>query len=381
MEPATTNDLLGSWSDRLNINSDELSTQTWSENPPWQGPRELVDQYQAILEQRTFAWVAKHQLMRLLGAETQGMVYLSWRQVSDHFCFPVALKIFSPERYRDSQAYEDATVYMGRVAAHAAQIQQENLLYVQNWVEQGGIRVMLMEWVEGVDLRGLLTSATIDQLRSRIGEERWNYLNQVVITAGPEQPRLQAGIAIAVIRDCLAALSALHRAGIVHGDLKPANIMLKRTGNAKIIDIGSAFLPDDLPPHRTWTPAYAAPELHRGETASPRSDLTSLGYVLVEQLAGQSPFSGLNSQKELLAAKQQLPQRLPQLLPAELAKNEMLMSFCQRLIAPDLDGRFASAAEAGIGECGAAAIQRQLVKVDLASEYENEIRLWLQDLA
>ena len=87
------------------------------------------------------------------------------------------------------------------------------------------------------------------------------------------------------------------------------------------------------------------------------------------------------SQKELLEAKQALPQRLPQLLPAELSQNEMLMSFCQRLISPEPDGRFGGAEEAGMGDCGAASIQRQLVMVDLASEYENEIRLWLQDLA
>ena len=120
-----------------------------------------------------------------------------------------------------------------------------------------------------------------------------------------------------MIRDCLAALSALHRAEIVHGDLKPANIMLKRTGNAKLIDLGSAFLIQDVPPHRTWTPAYAAPELHRGETASARSDLISLGHVLVELLGGQSPCAGLDNHAELLAAKQALPDRLPELLPPE----------------------------------------------------------------
>ncbi len=55
------------------------------------------------------------------------------------------------------------------------------------------------------------------------------------------QPRVKPGMAIAIVRDCLAALAALHREGIVHGDIKPSNIMLKRTGNAKIVDIGSAF--------------------------------------------------------------------------------------------------------------------------------------------
>ncbi|MGO8748941.1 MAG: serine/threonine protein kinase [Thermoguttaceae bacterium] len=363
------------------ITFDEHPTQTWGSHRAPQSSAELLEQYRAILEKRTFGWIAKHQLIERLGAGSQGVVYLTWRQGADHFCFPVALKIFSPERYPDSQSYEEATVYMGRIAAYVAQIQQDNLLFVQNWVEQAGIRVMVMEWVEGYDLRDLLTQSTFNRLHSEVGQQRWQYLNKVVVTTGPAQPRLTAGIALAVIRDCLAALSALHQAGIVHGDLKPANIMLKRTGNAKIIDIGSAFLIDDPPPRRTWTPAYAAPEVHRGENASPRSDLVSLGYALVEFLAGRSPFADLTNQTELMDAKQALPQRLAEFLPSELSGNDMLMSFCQQLIAPKVEDRFASAEDADLADCGAANIQRQLVKMDLASEYHNEIRLWLRDLS
>ncbi len=78
------------------------------------------------------------------------------------------------------------------------------------------------------------------------------------------------------------ALAALHRENIVHGDIKPSNVMLKRTGNAKIIDIGSAFEMDNPPPIRTCTPFYAAPEVLDGGEMTPRSDLASLGYVLIE---------------------------------------------------------------------------------------------------
>ena len=58
---------------------------------------------------------------------------------------------------------------------------------------------------------------------------------------------MKAGVAVAIVRDCLTALAALHRDGIVHGDIKPSNIMLKRTGIAKIVDIGSAFELRDPP--------------------------------------------------------------------------------------------------------------------------------------
>ena len=126
----------------------------------------------------------------------------------------------------------------------------------------------------------------------------------------------------------------------MHGDLKPSNIMLKRTGNAKIVDIGSAFELEHAPAHRTCTPTYAAPEVLEGAESSPRSDLASLGYVLIEMLAGVPAFSGLSTFKELLEAKRFLAQRLPRILPGDVTCNELLMNFCRGLVAPDPMRRF-----------------------------------------
>jgi eukaryotic-like serine/threonine-protein kinase len=82
-------------------------------------------------------------------------------------------------------------------------------------------------------------------------------------------------VAIAIVQECLAALAALHREGIVHGDLKPSTIMLKKTGNAKIIDLGSACSVDYARGHRPFTPRYAPPEVLTGEGCTPFSDLAS----------------------------------------------------------------------------------------------------------
>jgi serine/threonine-protein kinase len=267
------------------------------------------------------------------------------------------------------------------VAARVAQIQQDHLLDVQNFVEQRRIRIMEMEWIDGYDLSRLLAPELLEQTRASVTDDRWTYLNNVCVTAGPRQSRLKPGVAIAIMRECLAALAALHREGIVHGDIKTANIMVKRTGNAKIIDIGSAHAIDDLPPTRTCTPAYAAPEVLEGRDNTPRSDLASLGYVLIEMLSGQPAFAGLKSFRDLLEAKRSLVHRLPQMLPTEVTCNELLMDFCRGMIAPDPARRFPTAEDADHRKGGAASFHRQLIVGGLASEYENELRAWLDGLA
>jgi serine/threonine-protein kinase len=345
-----------------------------------QEDNDLLARYRAITRGDHLDWKTRHRKVRLLGTGGQGMVYLSERQGADRFTLLVALKIFSPEPYRDACNYHEDMRRIAGMAGRVATIQHDNLVDIHNFIAQDGIRVMEMEWIDGFDLHQLLTQRLLDSTKDRVSPEQWEYINNVVITSGPVQPRLKPGIAIQVLRECLVGLAALHREGIVHGDLKPSNIMLKRTGNAKVIDIGSAMDPKKATARRLWSPLYAAPEVLAGAENSPRSDLASLGYILIEMLAGQCPFEGLETYDELLAAKRRLDQRLPELLPQEVSGNELLLNLCQRLAAPDPDRRFPSAEAADLDRKGAADFHRQLVKGDLASEYENDIRVWLESL-
>ncbi len=341
---------------------------------------DLVERYSSVIRDQRLSWTTHQRLIRRLGKGGQGVVYLSERRGADSFTLPIAVKIFSPARYETSRHYEDAMERIAKIAAHVAQIQQDNLLDVQNFVDRNQIRMMVMEWVEGFDLRRLLRNDLVERVRDRVSTRRWEYINRVVISSGPVQPQIKPGVAVAVVRECLAALAALHREGIVHGDIKPANIMLKCTGNAKIVDIGSAFHVLDPPPQRTCTPKYAAPEVLEGSECTPRSDLASIGYVLIEMLSGRPIFSRLTAYKDLLEAKRSLPKQLDAILPEEITVNTLLMNFCRGLIAPDPMRRFPNAEAANLVDEGAAAFHRQLVLTNLSAEYDNEIRLWLNEL-
>lgn len=343
-------------------------------------PNELCRQYDDIIETQRLNWTTYHSLKKLLGSGGQGVVYLTERRGVDGFTLPVALKIFSPERYLDAREYEEAMTRIARVASRVAQIQHDNLLGVQNFVDRHRIRMMVMEWIDGYDLHQLLTPSMLDRIEGRVSAKRWEYINRVIVTAGPEQPRIKAGVAVAIVRDCLAALAALHREKVIHGDIKPSNIMLKRTGNGKIVDMGSAFELSDPPLVRTCTPKYAAPEVLENQPATARSDLASLGYVLVEMLSGRPLFVGQHSCRDLLEAKRALPYRLAEILPEEVVVNDLLMNFCQRLVAADPMKRFSTAEDAELLNVGAAGFQRQLILGNMAAEYGNEIRLWVEEL-
>lgn len=308
------------------------------------------------------------------------MVYLSRRSGAGDFSLPVALKFFSPTPYDSPEHYRSEMARMANVASQVASIQHDNLVDVQNFVELNGIYVLEMEWVDGVDLRGLLTPDSLRQVREHATQRRWDKLNRDVVTDGQVQPRVRPGMAVAIIRECLIGLAALHREGIVHNDLKPSNIMLKRSGNIKLIDIGSGFALTDPPPLIPCTPEYAAPEVLDGEISTPQSDLASLGYVLLEMLAGTHPFGGLGY-AQLLKAKQEALEQLPAWLPPEeFAYSDMLLPLLRRLIAPDPSERFASAEEADQSENGALAFEEELIKGDLAFAQEIDIRAWMTEV-
>ena len=183
----------------------------------------------------------------------------------------VALKVFNPDGL-------PTPADVLAEARAAAALNHPNVCTIFNVDDSEGVPVIAMEYVDGRPLSSIMTGNAL-------------------------RPDKVAGIG------CQIALgvAAAHRLGIVHGDLKPANIMLTSEGTAKITDFGlsrRARLSGDSQETQPWefadtgkiagTPSYMSPEQSRGEPAMPGSDVFALGVVLYEMLTGTTAFSGDN---------------------------------------------------------------------------------------
>ena len=181
-----------------------------------EAPAELMNRYARLMQQPRITWTSHPRLKRVLGKGGQGTVFLSERRGADDFTIPIALKFFSPERFEDTKSYEAAMMRIAKVAAEIAMIQNDKLLNVLDFYDRDQIRVMAMEWIDGFDMRRVLDNERLARIEDRVSRKRWHYINDVLVTSGEAQPRMKPGLAVAIVRDCLDGLAALHRAGIVH---------------------------------------------------------------------------------------------------------------------------------------------------------------------
>ncbi len=156
-----------------------------------------------------------------------------------------------------------------REAQAAANLTHPNIVGIYDWGQLDSTYFIVMELVEGRSLREVLRSA------------------------GALLPRR----AVEIAAEVSAALSVAHRAGLVHRDIKPGNILLAADGTVKVTDFGIARAWDDSAElTRTGavmgTATYFSPEQAQGQPADERSDVYSLGVVIYEMLTGQPPFKG-----------------------------------------------------------------------------------------
>lgn len=182
----------------------------------------------------------------------------------------VAIKVLRADLARDPSFY----LRFRREAQNAAKLNHPTIVQVfdtgEAETDEGPLPFIVMEYVDGDTLR--------DVLRAN----------------GPVSPRQ----AMTWMADVAAAMDFSHRNGIVHRDMKPANVMIDKSGAVKVMDFGIARAMSDTTSTMTQTSAvlgtaqYLSPEQARGIKVDPRSDIYSMGCVLFELLTGQPPFTG-----------------------------------------------------------------------------------------
>ncbi|MEJ2522258.1 MAG: protein kinase, partial [Gammaproteobacteria bacterium] len=177
----------------------------------------------------------------------------------------VAVKLLTPEFARRA----DARAALAREAAFSRRLQHPAFVRIFDCDVTGPVPFLVMELLQGEQLRRLLVRRYPSPL-----------------------PLAEA---MTVIRGLAEALSHLHRAGVVHGDVKPGNVFLDPGGQVRLLDLGVAGSAEDsgASPMRARTPAYASPALLSGQPASAADDVYALGCVAYEVLAGHHPFGKL----------------------------------------------------------------------------------------
>jgi serine/threonine-protein kinase len=153
--------------------------------------------------------------------------------------------------------------------------------------------------------------------------------------------RLTAARTMALIAQAGDALEAVHRAGVVHRDVKPGNLLVRRNGTLLLTDFGIARGADaaqlTAPGSVVGTAAYISPEVAMGERATPLSDVYSLGIVAYQCLAGRRPFDGGSPMQ--IATRQ--VREAPPALPLDVPRS--VQAVVDRAMAKRPEQRFASA--------------------------------------
>lgn len=168
-------------------------------------------------------------------------------------------------------AHSDHTQRLYQEVRIGRQVTHPNVCRLYDVAEADGQLFITMEFVDGEDLASLLR---------RVG-------------------RLPPEKALAVSRDICAGVAAAHEKGVIHRDMKPANVMIDGRGRGRVTDFGLAVAED----HRAdgaGTPAYMAPEQLAGGTATIQSDVYALGLVLYEVFTGRRAFEAPSSTHDLL---------------------------------------------------------------------------------
>jgi serine/threonine-protein kinase len=257
-----------------------------------------------------FEKIGKYKILGKIGQGAMGEVYKAHDTVLNRF---VAIKTITGSLGTDDQFRQR----FHREAQSAASLNHRNIVTVFEFAEDQGMVYMVMELLEGTDLKDLISRGALKRFEDKIS----------------------------IVEQMCDGLAFAHGKDVVHRDLKPANIHVLANGTVKIMDFGLARLGvSEMTRTGTvmGTPNYMSPEQVRGEKVDARSDIFSVGAVMYEVLAGYKPFEAESMHSVLFQVLDQNPEpirnRTPE-IPLPIAE------VVDRALAKDPAQRFQGAGE------------------------------------
>lgn len=252
---------------------------------------------------------AKYRITGRIGEGGMGVVY---KALDVELGRTVALKFLPPQ----VTASSDAEQRFLREARAASALDHVNIGTIHSIEEDSaGRRFIVMSYYEGESLAARLARSS--------------------------QP-LPAAEALDIAAQAAEGLRAAHERGVIHRDIKPSNILITKQGVVKIVDFGLALMQGAAPLTREGTqmgtPAYMSPEQALGGDVDHRTDIWSLGIVLLEMLTGERPFQADSIPATLYQVVHDSPRSLERVAAG-------LRPLLRRALAKDPAGRFSSAAE------------------------------------
>ncbi len=256
--------------------------------------------------------IGRYELLAELGHGAMGIVY---KACDPHLDRTVAIKTLRLDLGLAPEHQEDLRRRFHREAMAAGRLNHPNIVAIHDVLGVEGTPYIVMEYVEGQTLAQLLA-------------------------AGGPLPPPQA---VELVLQACRALEYAHARGVVHRDVKPANILVARGGEVKVSDFGIARIAGTKMTQTgtmLGSPSYMSPEQVRGVEVDGRSDLFSLGVVLYEALAGADPFTGESPSTVLYKIVHEEPAALPERNGAVPAALDAVV---QRALAKDPERRFPTA--------------------------------------
>src|SRR5258705_6497493 len=212
--------------------------------------------------------LGRYQLERVLGKGAMGIVY---EALDPKLHRKVAIKTILINQL-DEETAKDFSMRFEREARAVARLNHPNIVQVYDFGEEDEVAFLVMEFIRG------------SELKSSLAENR----------------PIGRGQCVRVMCELLDALDFAHEAGVIHRDVKPANVMLDAQGRAKLTDFGVARITesDKTSVQRTQagtmigTPSYMSPEQIQGLRIDGRTDIFSAGIILHQLLTRHKPFAG-----------------------------------------------------------------------------------------